>query len=90
MDASELITRKDLFEVEDRISKKIDQLKNQDSGAKRWLRTSDVSKMLNLSSSSIQTLRISSILPYTKVGGTLFYNVDDIEELLAKNKSTNQ
>ena len=82
MDVNELLTRKDLFEVEERISKKLDQLKNQDYGTMKWLRTSDVSKMLGLSPSSIQSLRISGILPFSKVNGTLFYKPKDVEEMV--------
>ena len=87
MDANELLTRKDLFEVEERITKKIDQLKNQDFGTKKWLRTSDVSKMLGLSPSSIQSLRISGTLPYSKVNGTLFYKPKDVEDMININST---
>ena len=53
---------------------------------KLWLRTSEVKELLNISSGTLQNLRINGTLSYTKIGGLLYYNYKDIEKLLMKSK----
>ena len=49
-----------------------------------WLRSSDVRKMLGISGSTLQTMRINETLPAYKLGSTWFYREDEIfESLLA-------
>ncbi|MNR54024.1 Helix-turn-helix domain protein [compost metagenome] len=56
------------------------------SDSKRWLKSSEVRKLLGVSSGTLQNYRINGTLSYTKIGGTLFYSNDDIEKLLSQNK----
>jgi len=39
--------------------------------------------------STLQNLRINGKLKYTKVGGTIFYRWEDVEEMLQSNPQTN-
>ena len=48
----------------------------------KWLKSKDVRKILNISPGTLQSLRVNGVLPYTKVGGAMYYNTDDIEKLL--------
>ncbi len=52
----------------------------------KWLRSYQVKEMLNISSGTLQTLRINGTLPFTKMGGSLFYNYADIKKVLDKAK----
>lgn len=52
---------------------------------KQWLKSVEVRKLLNISPGTLQTLRINGTLPYTKIGGTNYYNSTDIETLLSQN-----
>ena len=52
--------------------------------AKKWLKSIEVRKLLNISPGTLQTLRINGTLPFTKIGGTNYYNYTDIEKLLSK------
>lgn len=52
---------------------------------KAWLRTSDIRKLLGISSSSIQNLRNSGKLKLSKVGGSIFYKAEDVNNLIEKN-----
>jgi hypothetical protein len=54
--------------------------------SKKWLKSIEVRKLLNISPGTLQTLRINGTLPFTKIGGTNYYNYTDIEKLL-QNKS---
>jgi len=53
---------------------------NQQSG--EWLRSAQVRKMLNISAGTLQNLRINGILPFRKIGGTMYYNRVQIEKIL--------
>jgi hypothetical protein len=52
--------------------------------SKKWLKSIEVRKLLNISPGTLQTLRINGTLPFTKIGGTNYYNYTDIEKLLSK------
>ena len=53
---------------------------------KKWLRSADVRDMLNISPGTLQNLRINGTIPYTKIGGVIFYNYQDITNMLEENK----
>lgn len=55
----------------------------------RWLKTQEVTDLLKIGKGALQTLRINGTLSYTKLGGTLFYDANEIEELMQKNKIKN-
>jgi len=53
--------------------------------AKQWLRSSEVRKMLGISPSTLQILRVNGSLSYAKVGGIVFYKYEEIIKLLESN-----
>jgi hypothetical protein len=53
---------------------------------KEWLKTSDVMKLLNCSPGTLQNLRINGTLPFTKMGGTIYYAHSDVMKVLNGNK----
>ncbi len=53
----------------------------------QWLKSSEVRKVLKISPGTLQNLRINGTLSYTKIGSIIYYNQDDIDSLLTKNKS---
>lgn len=80
-----ILTLEDLKKFKDELLVDIERLlqcKNPEQ--KIWLRSTEVKKLLDISSGTLQNLRISGTLPYSKIGGTLYYNYKDIEKLLAK------
>ncbi len=48
----------------------------------KWLKSSDVRKMLGISDSTLQTMRINQTIPAYKLGPTWFYREDEILETL--------
>ena len=50
-----------------------------------WLDNSDVMRALNISQRTLQTLRTNGTLPYSQIGGKLYYKRADIEALLDRN-----
>jgi hypothetical protein len=55
------------------------------SSVKQWLRTSEVREMLGVSPGTLQTLRISRKVSFTKIGSIVFYKYEDVMALLEKN-----
>ncbi|MBK7635935.1 MAG: helix-turn-helix domain-containing protein [Saprospiraceae bacterium] len=53
---------------------------------KRFLRSSEVMELLDISASTLQHLRIKKILPYSKIGATMYYDWQDIIIILEQNK----
>ena len=56
---------------------------------KKWLKSKDVRKMLNISPGTLQNLRINGSLPYTRVGGVIYYEAEDIQKMLTDHKTYN-
>lgn len=55
-----------------------DLLKNAiGSPAKKWLKSSEVKKLLGISTGTLQNLRINGTLFHSKIGGTAYYNYEE-------------
>lgn len=59
-------------------------VKSEETAPKEWLRSSEVRKLLKISSGTLQNLRIKGIIPYEKVGGIFYYAYVDIVQLLVE------
>ncbi|MFX1705093.1 helix-turn-helix domain-containing protein [Chitinophaga sp. CC14] len=53
---------------------------------RKWLKSFQVRQMLNISAGTLQTLRSNGTLPFTKIGGALYYEYKDIQNILDKAK----
>ena len=53
---------------------------------KKWMKSHEVRKLLKVSPGTLQTLKSSGILPYTKMGGVHFYDYQDIQNILESGK----
>lgn len=47
-----------------------------------WLKSKDVMEILKCSPGSLQNLRVSGALPFSKIGGTIYYSKKNIMRLL--------
>jgi hypothetical protein len=61
-----------------------------DFAAKKWMKSHEVRRLLKISPGTLQTLKSSGIIPYTKIGGIHFYNYGDIQKILETGKINNQ
>jgi hypothetical protein len=84
--AAEIVTKEDL---EDFRIQLLTDIKNiiqvhptQSAGKLEGYKTSDVRSMLGCSFNKLVSLRITRKLRTKKIGGTLYYNKDDIKKLL--------
>ena len=60
-------------------------LKNPQS--KAWLKSKEVREVLRVSGGKLLTMRVNGTLPYTRIGGVIYYEYKDIEQMLEKLKS---
>ncbi|GAA4906343.1 helix-turn-helix domain-containing protein [Mucilaginibacter defluvii] len=86
--AIDLITREDLQKFKNDL---LDELRaiimhDQTPDIKKWLKTKEVRKLLQMSAGKLHSLRVSGALKFTRIGGLLYYDKSDIERLFNKNK----
>ena len=85
--AIEVITREDLNEFLTLLLSDLNAMFNsKPQQQKQWLKSIEVRKLLNISSGTLQNLRVNGTITYTKIGGILYYSNTDLEKLLESNK----
>lgn len=89
--AVEIVTKQDLNDFRTLLLDDIKQIfQNKAEQPKQWLKSSEVRKLLNISSGTLQTMRINKTLSYTKIGGIIYYAHQDLEKLLEANKVSSE
>ena len=58
--------------------------------ARKWLKSHEVRRLLTISPNTLQALRENGNLPYTKIGGVIYYDFDDIKQMLDQNKTNSK
>ena len=79
-----IVTKEDLEEFRIRLLDDIRQIlisKNA-KPTKLWLKNAEVKELLDISTNTLQRLRVSGKLQFSKVGGRHYYSYEDIEKLL--------
>lgn len=87
-----IITSEDLMEFKLELLDDIKQLLQNQNGqpTKKWLKSPEVRELLGISPGTLQNLRVNGTLPYTKIGGVLYYDYQEILHVLEKNKIHNK
>lgn len=76
--------RKELDELRTRLLKEIKEILGGAPGTrKEWLKSDEVRKLLGISVGTLQNLRITGKLNPSKIGGTHYYKLTEIESLLS-------
>lgn len=89
--ATTVLTADDLQEFKLELLGEIKNLINEEKPTpKKWLKSSQVRKMLNISSGTLQNLRVDGIIPFSKVGGSIYYEYSDLVKILKDNKVVNR
>ena len=53
---------------------------------KKYIKSSELMDLLQISPGTLQTLRVKGTLPYTKVGGIIFYDSEEIVKVMEDNR----
>ncbi|WP_018616331.1 helix-turn-helix domain-containing protein [Segetibacter koreensis] len=90
--ADQLITIDDLHQFKKQLLEELlTALKPQIcAGPKKWMKSHEVRKLLKISPGTLQTLKSSGVIPYSKIGGVHFYEYQDIQHLLETGKISNK
>jgi len=82
--AAEIITKEDLQEFGKSLLNQIRGMLGQTfEEPKKWLKTYQVKNLLKIADNTLQTLRDNGTIPFTKIGGILYYNYEDINRVLS-------
>ncbi|MGL5111754.1 MAG: helix-turn-helix domain-containing protein [Flavobacterium sp.] len=88
--AVELLTKEDLNEFKTELLSAITKLTTAPQNKPKWLKSKEVLDLLTISHGTLQNLRINGTLSFTKIGGTIYYDQDDINKILEHNKTTSK
>jgi hypothetical protein len=85
----QLLTAEDLFDFKRQLLFDIKCLLNetQVQPSQKWLKSREVRKLLKISPGTLQNLRVRKILPFTRIGGIIYYDAADIHATLESKKS---
>ena len=85
--AVEIITKEDLRSFKRELLSELKELiKENPVEQPQWIKSPQVRKLLNISPGTLQNLRVNGTLPYTKIGGVVYYSMADIEKVLQSKK----
>ncbi|MBO0340218.1 MAG: helix-turn-helix domain-containing protein [Allomuricauda sp.] len=86
-----IITTEDLMEFKMELLEDIKELLENQNGQlnKRWMKSNEVRELLGISPGTLQNLRVNGTLPFTRIGGVLYYDHGEIMEILERNKVHN-
>jgi hypothetical protein len=80
----EVITREEFNSFKKDVLEALKPVSNNQE--KKFLRSSEMRKMFNISAGTLQNMRINGTLPYSKVGTTILYDYDVVLAILNKNR----
>ena len=83
-----IITTDDLRDFKMELLEEIKELLSKQGKGKfkKYLKSSEVMDLLQVSPGTLQNLRINGTLPYTKVGGIIYYDADEIHSVMTANR----
>ena len=80
----QLLSLNDLNDFKKQLLFEIKSLMKEYGGqpTKKWLKSKDVRKFLNISPGTLQNLRVNGTLPFTKIGGMIYYDAENIRHVM--------
>jgi hypothetical protein len=86
---TKIITTEDLVAFKQEVLTEFEKLFKSYSThtQRRWLKAHQVRKLLNISTGTLQTLKSSEVIPYTKMGGVHFFDYENIQRILQDGKN---
>ncbi|MFN8254206.1 MAG: helix-turn-helix domain-containing protein [Bacteroidales bacterium] len=85
---AQILTTEDLHVFKTELLDEFKKLLRQNGiqPVKKWMKSAEVRKLLSISPGTLQNLRINGTLPFTKIGGVIYYDHEDIQKMLQSNK----
>ncbi|MDR6941683.1 helix-turn-helix domain-containing protein [Mucilaginibacter pocheonensis] len=82
----EIATKQDLIEMEERLIREMRKSNQSGEEPKRLLKSYQVKNLLKISPGTLQNLRVNGTLPFTRVGGIIYYKYEDIMKIFEQAK----
>ena len=84
-----LLTQEDLKEFKDALLKEITELLHDNNRITldKWIKSNAVMSKLGISPGTLQNFRINETIPFSKLGGIIYYDEEEIDEILKNNKN---
>lgn len=82
-----ILTKEDLDQFKVELLSEIKQLLEPQSHRAQYIRSAYVRKMLNISDSTLQTMRINGTIPAYRLDSTWFYKSEEIVEAIENGKT---
>jgi hypothetical protein len=85
----QILTTADLRDFKVELIGEIQRLLNQNGiqPVKKWMRSKEVRKLLNISPGTLQTLRVNGTITFSRIGGVIFYEYEEILKMVERNKT---
>jgi len=61
-------------------------VENEPQKSKQWIKSYEVKRLLKISTGTLQNLRANGELPFCKLGGTIYYDMTDINRMMEQRK----
>ena len=84
--AATIITPDDLLSFKETLLSDIRKILEEKKPTRRWLKSNDVRRLLLVSPGTLQHLQANGTLPFSKVGGIIFYDYEDIQKMIERHK----
>lgn len=83
-----ILTTEDLYDFKQELFGELKKLLQEKTpkAIKKYLKSAEVMEMLQVSPGTLQNLRINGTLPYTKIGGIILYEYEEILRILQENR----
>ena len=67
--------------------RRIGKENNIHSPVRKWMKSAEVRALLGFSPGKLQALRESGMLAFTKIGGNIYYDPEDLKKLFSENRT---
>lgn len=84
--SAQYITKKDLDQFKKEFLVELNKLISKKEAPVKWLKSHQVQRLLAISPSTLLVLRLNGVIPYSKLGGNIFYSSHDINAVMQKHK----
>jgi len=88
MENNRAITYQDLLDVKEELLREI-KAGNAKTKAIEWMKSKDVRKLLDISPGKLQDMRNKDEIPFTRIGGVIYYQKEAIHEMMASKSNLN-
>jgi len=79
----------DLIDFREELLKEIRSIGASDLPQRKWLKSSEVRKLLGLSATKLQIMRNKDEIPFTRVGGVIYYLEEAVHQMLESKSNIN-